>query len=163
MAASSKAEETVDSMRWFLGRPRNRLLQWWLAWNLVAMVFGFTHALLDAFLVIPPGVGVALALTATILIVIWWSAGLVVLVRSSTRSRLAIAGVWVGAAFAFLNGLSIVACPPPCGGSFGIGDAVHIGSLLSSVVAALLTWRFLKHRAAPGAPSPRTEGHPGTR
>jgi len=127
------------------------------------MIFGFSHALLDALLVIPPGVGVALALTATILIISWWGAGLVALVRSATRLRVAVAGVWVGAVFAFLNGLSIVFCPPPCGGSFGIGDVVHIGSLLGSVAAALLTWRFLQRRAAPGAPSPRVGGHAGTR
>jgi len=151
MADSSKAEERVHSRRSFLGRLGNGPREWWLVWNLVAMVVGDTHALLDAFLVIPPGVGVALALTATILITIWWSAGLVALVRSATRSHLAIAGVWVGAMFAFLNGLSIFFCPPPCGGSFGVGDVIHIGSLLSSVVAALLTWRFLQHRDASGA------------
>jgi hypothetical protein len=126
------------------------MLPWWLALNVVAMVFGVTHALLDTFLVIPPGVGVALALMVTILIILWWSAGLVALIRSATRSPLAIAGVWVGALFAFLNGLSIVFCLPPCGGSFGIGDVVHIGSLLSSVVVALLNWRFLDDSAAPG-------------
>jgi hypothetical protein len=52
-------------------RLRNNMLPWWLAFNVVAMVFGVTHALLDAFLVIPPGVGVALALMVTILIILW--------------------------------------------------------------------------------------------
>ncbi len=114
------------------------------------MVFGFTHALLDAFLVIPSGIGVALVLIVTILIIVWWSAGIVAVIRSGTRSRLAIAGVWVGVVFAFLNGLSIVFCLPPCGGSLGIGDIVHIGSLVGSIAAALLTWRFLQFRGKSG-------------
>jgi len=145
--ANKQSDERLASRRWFVGRPGNSGVQWWLVSNLVAMVFGVTHALLDAFFVIPPGIGVALAVTATALVITWWTTGLVVLVASANRRRLAIAGVWVGTVFVFLNGLSIVACPPPCGGSFGIGDVAHIGSLVSSMVVALLTLRFLRHRS----------------
>jgi len=142
--ADKQSDERLDSGRWFVGRLGNSGVQWWLAANLVAMVFGVTHALLDAFFVIPPEIGVVLAVAVTTLVIIWWTTGLVLLVAPANRGRRALAGVWVGAVFVFLNGLSIVACPPPCGGSFGIGDVAHIGSLLSSVVVAVLTLRFMR-------------------
>jgi len=71
----------------------------------------------------------------------------------STGSLLVIAGVWAGAVFTFLNGLTILACLPPCGGSFGIADIAHIGSLLSPFVAVFLTWQFVRHRAEPPVPA----------
>jgi hypothetical protein len=119
--------------------------------NYVAMAFGVTHALLDAFLIFA-GVGVGLAVVVTILVVSWWRAGLRALGRA-TGSRLVIAGVWAGAVFTFLNGLTILACLPPCGGSFGIADIAHIGSLLSPFVAVFLTWQFVRHRAEPPVPA----------
>jgi len=121
---------------------------WWLVANYVAMAFGVTHALLDAFVVIRSAISVGLAVVVTILVVSWWRAGLRALGRS-TGAQLAVAGVWVGAVFTFLNGLTILACLPPCGGSFGIADIVHIGSLISPFVAVFLTWQFVRHRAEP--------------
>jgi len=120
---------------------------WWLVANYVAMAFGVTHALLDSFLLIGTGIGVGLAVVGTVLILSWWRAGLRALGRSQTGSWLVIAGVWVGAVFTFLNGLTILACLPPCGGSFGIADVVHVGALVSPFVALFLTLRFVRSSA----------------
>lgn len=112
------------------------------------MAFGVTHAFLDAFTIVRSAIGVGLVVVVTIVVVTWWRAGLRALGRSPTGSRLATTGVWVGAVFTFLNGLTILACLPPCGGSFGIADLLHIGALLSPVIAVFVTWRFIQQRAA---------------
>ena len=123
------------------GRPRG-----WLVANYVAMAFGVTHALLDAFILSGSGIGVGLAVLLTVLIVSWWRAGLRALDWSTAASRLAISGIGVGSLFTFLNGLTILACLPPCGGSFGLADIVHVGCLLSPFVVVFLTRRFARDR-----------------
>jgi hypothetical protein len=53
------------------------------------------------------------------------------------------------------NGLSIVACPPPCGGAAPIGDIVHVGSLVCGEWAVFESWRALVSgvRGRPAAPT----------
>ncbi len=41
------------------------------------------------------------------------------------------------------NGLSILACPPPCGGAAPVGDLTHVGSLVFCVWALYESWRRL--------------------
>ena len=106
----------------------------WLPAHALAIVFSLGHVILDwdYSLFGPPASALTgiqvLVLMLDVAIYSLWASALVV---ASRGSRLGMAATMVVCAVGGLgNGLSIVACPPPCSGAPPFGDIAHIGSLI---------------------------------
>jgi hypothetical protein len=103
-----------------------------LDWHLD--LFGPTSSVLTA------AQAVVLVLGATIYAL--WASAFVV---ASGGNKLGMAATLMLCAIGGLgNGLSILACPPPCRGASPFGDITHLGSLIFSVWAIYESWRALK-------------------
>jgi len=120
----------------------------WLPAHALAIAFSLSHLTLDwGAQIIGGPVGAVMNPVQVLVLVIGsglyalWASALVV---AAQGSRPAMATTLPLCAVGALgNGLSIVACPPPCGGAAPIGDIVHIGSLVFGVWAIFESWRAL--------------------
>jgi hypothetical protein len=124
----------------------------WLPAHALAIAFSLSHLTLDwGAQIIGGPVGAVINPVQVLVLVIGsglyalWTSALVVAAQGS-RPAMA-ATLLLCAVGALGNGLSIVACPPPCGGAAPIGDIVHIGSLVFGVWAISESWRALLSRA----------------
>jgi hypothetical protein len=123
----------------------------WLPAHALAIAFSLAHLSLDwgAQLLGGP---LGAAINPVQLVVLVIGSGL----YSSWASALVLAGQgrrWAMAATlplcaigALGNGLSIIACPPPCGGAAPAGDLSHVGSLVFGVWALYESGRALASR-----------------
>jgi hypothetical protein len=118
----------------------------WLPAHALAIAFSLSHLTLDWGAqimggpigpVITPGQALVLVIGSGLYAL--WAAALVVAGQGSRRAMAATQPLCAVGALG--NGLSIVACPPPCGGAAPIGDLTHIGSLVFGVWAVYESWR----------------------
>jgi hypothetical protein len=111
------------------------------------MGFSLGHLMLDWGVdVIGGPVGAVVTPTQALVLVVGaalyaaWTSALVVAGQGSRRAMAATLPLCATGALG--NGLSIVACPPPCGGAAPLGDLTHIGSL------AFGAWALYESRRA---------------
>ncbi|MCW5852690.1 MAG: hypothetical protein KIT87_21650 [Anaerolineae bacterium] len=111
-----------------------------IAFSLAHMVMDWWAGLLGPFaLPVPVGQVGVLVLSAG-MYALWARA----LVLGSLGSRSSLVSTMLLSALASLNGFSIVACLPPCGGAYSVADLAHIGSLVFCLWAILESWQALK-------------------
>ena len=120
----------------------------WLAAHTLAFAFSLSHLMLDWGAGIIGGpIGPTIAPVQALVLVVGsalyalWAAALVVAGQGSRRAMAATLALCAVGALG--NGLSIVACPPPCGGAAPVGDVAHIGSLVFGVWAIYESWQAL--------------------
>ena len=139
-------------------RPSRR----WLPAHTLAIGFSLAHLTLDwgAQLIGGP-IGPVIAPVQAVVLVIGsalyalWASALVVAGQGSRGAMAATLALCTIGALG--NGLSIVACPPPCGGAAPMGDLTHVGSLVFGVWAVYESWRALTQPRARHSPA----GPPG--
>lgn len=124
-------------------RPR------WLPVHTLAIGFSLSHLILDWHLdlfdpLVPTSLSVTQALVLVLGAVVYasWAAALVLASQGSQRGL--ITTLVLCAVGGLGNGLSIVACLPPCSGASPFGDISHIGSLIFATWAMVESWQALK-------------------
>ena len=125
----------------------------WLPAHALAIGFSLSHLTLDWGAQIMGGpIGAVMTPGQVLVLVIGsglyalWAAALVVAGQGSRRAMAATLPLCAVGALG--NGLSIVACPPPCGGAAPVGDVAHIGSLVFGVWAIYESWQALTRGSA---------------
>ena len=132
----------------------------WLPAHALAIAFSLAHLCLDwGVQVIGGPIGAVITPAQALVLVIGsalyalWASALVVAGQGSRRAMAATLPLCAIGALG--NGLSIVACPPPCGGAAPMGDLAHVGSLVFGVWALHESGRAL---APPRAVTTRASG-----
>ena len=141
-----------------LYRPRRG----WLPAHALAIAFSLAHLMTDwGVQVIGGPIGPVIAPVQALVLVIGsalyalWASALVLAGQGSRRAMAATLALCAIGALG--NGLSILACPPPCGGAAPVGDLTHVGSLVFGVWAIYESWRALAQPRARRSPA----GPPG--
>jgi hypothetical protein len=123
----------------------------------LAIAFSLSHLNLDWGAQLMGGpIGPAIAPVQALVLVIGsalyalWASALVIAGQGSRRAMAATLPLCAIGALG--NGLSIVACPPPCGGAAPMGDLAHVGSLVCGVWAIFESWRALSSPTAVSRP-----------
>jgi len=130
----------------------------WLWVNLAALGFSLVHTLLD-FALITLGSGFTLELGFSVqqsllsvligLLYTWWAwvfAKAVGGTKSWLVGLMAFDVLWVGG-----NGLTILACLPPCGSVPLYADALHGGNLILAPLATYFAYRAMRRISVPGS------------
>ena len=124
-------------------RPR------WLPVHTLAIGFSLSHFILDWHLdLFGPPVPTSLSGTQAFVLVLGavvyasWAAALALASQGSRRGLMTT--LVLCAVGGLGNGLSIVACLPPCSGASPFGDISHIGSLFLGGWAMVESWQTLK-------------------
>ena len=127
----------------------------WLWVNLAAMGFSLVHTIADYGIILgfSPSLQVDQSVLTSVLTVLiglvytWWAW---VLVRAVGGTRSGLVGLmafdvlWVG-----LNGVTILACLPPCGTALPFyADAIHLGTLILGPLAAYLAYRAMRRSSS---------------
>ena len=133
-------QQTTPTFR--LGLPE------WL--GLAALGFGSIHILLDFSIGLFPVEGsvsapVAAAFVLTSLIILWWAVSLAAAAGGRGGGLLSVALLAFGWTL-LTNGASVVFCPPPCPVAVPLGDAAHLGSLISGLAAMVGAGWALRQR-----------------
>lgn len=130
----------------------------WLWANLAAMGFSLMHTIADFGVILgfSPSLGVQQSVLTNVLTVLigllytWWAW---VFVRAAGGTRSGLVGLmafdvlWVA-----LNGVTILACLPPCGTALPFyGDAIHVGTLILGPLAAYLAYRAMGPARVPSS------------
>ena len=124
----------------------------WLWVNLAALGFSLVHTLLDFALIAPgPRFGVLQSLLSVLigLLYTWWAwvfAKAVGGTKSWLVGLMAFDVLWVGG-----NGLTILACLPPCGSVPFFADALHVGNLILAPLATYFAYRAMRRISGPGS------------
>jgi hypothetical protein len=128
----------------------SRLSQRWLLANTLAIGFSLSHLILDWHLDLFGPATTYLSTAQALILVIGsavyalWAYALALANRGSRRAMIATIGLCALGGLG--NGLSIIACLPPCAGAFPFGDISHIGSLVFGLWAILEVWLTLKQK-----------------
>ena len=125
----------------------------WVNLAVAAMGFSLVHTLVD-FAVIALGsrfgvFGVQQSLLSVLIGVLysWWAwvfANAVGGVKSWLVGLMVFDILWVGG-----NGLTILACPPPCSAVPVYADALHLGNLILAPLATYLAYRTIRRISGP--------------
>jgi hypothetical protein len=124
----------------------------WLWVNLAAMGFSLVHTLVDfALITLGSGFSVQQSLLSVLigLLYTWWAwvfAKAVGGTKSWLVGLMAFDVLWVGG-----NGLTILACLPPCGSVPFFADALHVGNLILAPLAAYYAYRAMRRISGPGS------------
>jgi hypothetical protein len=124
----------------------------WLWVNLTAMGFSLVHTLVDfALITLGSGFSVQQSLLSVLigLLYTWWAwvfAKAVGGTKSWLVGLMAFDVLWVGG-----NGLTILACLPPCGSVPFFADALHVGNLILAPLATYFAYRAMRRISVPGS------------
>ena len=126
----------------------------WLWVNLAAMGFSLAHTVADAGILFgssSPGSDVPPSLLTVLigLLYTWWAwvfARAVGGAKSGLVGLIAFDILWV-----VLNGVSILACLPPCGSVPLYGDTLHLGTLILGPLAAYFAYRAMRRSSVLGS------------
>jgi hypothetical protein len=124
----------------------------WLWVNLAALGFSLVHTLVDfALITLGSGFSVQQSLLSVLigLLYTWWAwvfAKAVGGTKSWLVGLMAFDVLWVGG-----NGLTILACLPPCGSVPFFADALHVGNLILAPLAAYYAYRAMRRISGPGS------------
>ena len=130
-------------------RPRTRArTPGWLWVNLAALGLSLGHTVADLG-IISSGFGVPQSLLSVLIAVLytWWAWAFAKAVGGA-KSWLVYLMVfdllWVGS-----NGLTILACPPPCSAVPVYADALHLGNLILAPLATYFAYRAIRRISGP--------------
>jgi hypothetical protein len=124
----------------------------WLWVNLAALGFSLVHTLVDfALITLGSGFSVQQSLLSVLigLLYTWWAwvfAKAVGGTKSWLVGLMAFDVLWVGG-----NGLTILACLPPCGSVPFFADALHVGNLILAPLATYFAYRAMRRISGPGS------------
>lgn len=125
----------------------------WVVLAVAAMGFSLVHTVIDfgIFLGSSLGFGVWQSVLSGMIGVLysWWAwvfAQAVSGARSWLVGLMAFDLLWVGG-----NGLTIMACPPPCSALPIYADTIHLGNLILAPLAAYVAYRAMRRMSAPGS------------
>jgi hypothetical protein len=124
----------------------------WLWVNLAALGFSLVHTLVDfALITLGSGFSVQQSLLSVLigLLYTWWAwvfAKAVGGTKSWLVGLMVFDVLWVGG-----NGLTILACLPPCGSVPVYADALHVGNLILAPLATYFAYRAMRRISGPGS------------
>jgi hypothetical protein len=130
----------------------------WVTVAVAAMGFSLVHTLVDFALItlgsgftLESGFSVQQSLLSVLigLLYTWWAwvfAKAVGGTKSWLVGLMAFDVLWVGG-----NGLTILACLPPCGSVPFFADALHVGNLILAPLAAYYAYRAMRRISGPGS------------
>ena len=123
----------------------------WVLLAVAAMGFSLVHTVIDfgIFLGSSSRFGVQQSVLSVLIGVLYsWWAWVFALAVEGAKSWLvglmAFDLLWVGG-----NGLTIMACPPPCSALPVFADALHLGNLLLAPLATYVAYRALRRMSGP--------------
>jgi hypothetical protein len=124
----------------------------WLWVNLAAMGFSLGHTVADLGIIfgsLSSSFGVPQILLSVLIAVVytWWAwvfAKAVGGARSWLVGLMVFDLLWVGG-----NGLTILACPPPCSAVPVYADALHLGNLILAPLATYFAYRAIRRSSGP--------------
>jgi hypothetical protein len=120
----------------------------WLSAHTLAIGFSLGHLILDWHLDLFGPATTSLSTVQALILVVGaavyalWASSLALAGQGSRRGMIATLGLCAVGGLG--NGLSIVACFPPCSGASPFGDISHIGSLIFGMWAMVESWRALR-------------------
>jgi hypothetical protein len=124
----------------------------WVTLAVAAMGFSLVHTLVDfALIALESRFGVQQSLLSVLigLLYTWWAwvfAKAVGGTKSWLVGLMAFDVLWVGG-----NGLTILACLPPCGSVPFFADALHVGNLILAPLATYFAYRAMRRISVPGS------------
>jgi hypothetical protein len=126
----------------------------WILLAVVAMGFSLVHTLIDFGIFVGPSsssFGVRQSVLSVLIGVLytWWAWILAQAVGGATSwlvGLMAFDILWVGG-----NGLTVMACPPPCSALPVYADTLHLGNLILAPLAAYVAYRAMRRSSVPGS------------
>ena len=123
----------------------------WIVLAVAAMGFSLTHTVVDFGIFIgsssPFGVQQSVLSVLIGVLYTWWAWVFAKAVGGATSwlvGLMAFDLLWVGG-----NGLTIMACPPPCSALPVFADTLHLGNLLLAPLATYVAYRALRRMSGP--------------
>ena len=124
----------------------------WLWVNLAAMGFSLGHTVADLGIIFgtsSSGFGLPQSLLSVLIAVLytWWAWAFAKAVggaKSWLVGLMVFDILWVGG-----NGLTILACPPPCSSVPVYADALHLGTLILAPLATYFAYRAMRRSSGP--------------
>jgi hypothetical protein len=126
----------------------------WILLAVVAMGFSLVHTLIDFGIFVGPSsssFGVRQSVLSVLIGVLytWWAWVFAQAVGGATSwlvGLMAFDILWVGG-----NGLTVMACPPPCSALPVYADTLHLGNLILAPLAAYVAYRAMRRSSVPGS------------
>src|SRR5215217_9404403 len=126
----------------------------WVILAVAAMGFSLVHTLIDFTIILGASssrFGVQQSVLSVLIGVLytWWAwvfAKAVGGTKSWLVGLMAFDLLWVGG-----NGLTILACLPPCGSVPFFADALHVGNLILAPLATYFAYRAMRRISVPGS------------
>ena len=126
----------------------------WVLLAVSAMGFSLTHTVVDFGIFIgssSSGLGVQQSMVSGLIGVLytWWAWVFAQAVGGATSwlvGLMAFDVLWVGG-----NGLTVMACPPPCSALPVYADTLHLGNLLLAPLATYVAYRAMRRMSGPGS------------
>ena len=126
----------------------------WVLLALAAMGFSLVHTVVDFGILLGPstsGLGVQQSVLSVLIGVLytWWAWVFAKAVGGATSwlvGLMAFEFLWVGG-----NGLTVMACPPPCSALPLFADTLHLGNLILAPLAAYFAYRAMSRMPGPGS------------
>jgi hypothetical protein len=126
----------------------------WIPLAVVAMGFSLVHTLIDFGIFVGPSsssFGVRQSVLSVLIGVLytWWAWVFAQAVGGATSwlvGLMAFDILWVGG-----NGLTVMACPPPCSALPVYADTLHLGNLILAPLAANVAYRAMRRSSVPGS------------
>jgi hypothetical protein len=125
----------------------------WVLLAVAAMGFSLVHTVIDfgIFLGSSSRFGVQQSVLSGLIGVLysWWAWVFAQAVGGATSwlvGLMAFDLLWVGG-----NGLTVMACPPPCSALPVFADTLHLGNLILAPLATYVAYRAMRRMAVPGS------------
>jgi hypothetical protein len=139
-------------MGW-IRQPEGAPSRLWVVLAVAAMGFSLTHTLVDYGIFIgsssPFGVQQSVLSVLIGVLYTWWAWVFAKAVGGATSwlvGLMAFDLLWVGG-----NGLTVMACPPPCSALPVFADTLHLGNLILAPLAAYVAYRAMRRKSGPGS------------
>ena len=126
----------------------------WVLLAVAAMGFSLVHTLIDFGIFVGPSssrFGVQQSVLSVLIGVLysWWAWVFAQAVGGATSwlvGLMAFDVLWVGG-----NGLTVMACPPPCSALPVFADTLHLGNLILAPLATYVAYRAMRRMSVPGS------------
>jgi hypothetical protein len=125
----------------------------WIVLAVAAMGFSLVHTLIDFGIFIgsssPFGVQQSVLSVLIGVLYTWWAWVFAKAVGGATSwlvGLMAFDLLWVGG-----NGLTVMACPPPCSALPVFADTLHLGNLILAPLATYVAYRAMRRMSGPSS------------
>jgi hypothetical protein len=125
----------------------------WIVLAVAAMGFSLVHTLIDFGIFIgsssPFGVQQSVLSVLIGVLYTWWAWVFAQAVGGATSWLVGLMTfdlLWVGG-----NGLTVMACPPPCSALPVFADTLHLGNLILAPLATYVAYRAMRRMPVPGS------------